>query len=1207
MSHDSPTNFLRGFETIKQQSNGITPAVSRELPFNLFLSLFLKKLVVELRGVLNCDRLILYQFLPKGDGFVAEEAVRPGCLAIMGQLIYDPCFPDIWAKKYQQGQISRLQDAETETLTDCYRDLLTRLQVRANLAVPIILQPTNDPSHPKSFSQLWGLLIAHECHHPRSWNDGEISQLQQIAQDLGKILSPSIEQTLLPKATEHKPNSTFDDCLSSQDLVAFNRLQTPIWIFDIQQCQMWWANDASLHIWQAKSREELLNRNFKDASEATRLRLQHYLQQFQQGKTVTETWTFYPGGKPVSIRCLCSGIVLPDRRLAMLVEGSTEVVNHLDPETLRSLEALRHTTLMVSLFTLDGIPLLQNPAALDCYGDQSHPPVAQENLFLRHFVDPEIGELAIATVRSGQVFSIETQVYTRHGIRIHGLDLRYTQDPVTGNPMMLVHEKDITQKYLAFQQRQQAEEKLRWKEVLLRSMTDTSTLAFFVVDNNTDAILYFNHRFCEIWQIEHLEAQMQAGKLKNNDIIPDCARLIADLPAFIETCKPLQSKENRIVIEDEIALIDGRTIRRFSSQIRNQEDQYFGRLYIFEDITDRKQLQRSLQLTDFSFECLSVAATWITVDGLNIRVNEAACQMLGYSRQEFQSLHVYDLDPNLTLERWHRHWQELKQLKHITLISQHRHKSGEMIPVEVTLNYVEFQGTAYNFAFARDIRDRLQAAAALQESEERYRSVISAMAEGVVLQQADGQITACNESAERILGLTAAQMMGRTSIDPNWRSIHEDGSEFPGDTHPASVTLRTGKPQFNVIMGVHKPDRSLTWISINSQPLFQTGQLLPYAVVTSFTDITPAKQAEAALRQQAERERMVHKISQHIRQSLDLGEILQTTVEEVRHFLQTDRVIIYRFQEDWTGQVVTESVAAGWNAIIGMQLTDSYLVEHQNQSFQPGQIKFTPDIYQAGLSDCHLDLLAKLQVRSKLVVPIWQGEQGAGRPQNHLWGLLIAYQCRSTRNWQPGECDLLQQLAEQLAIAIQQSQLYQQLQTANQQLENLAWVDSLTQIANRRSFDQHLDQQWHHLGRDAQPLSLLLCDVDYFKQYNDLYGHSQGDRCLRQVAQVLSQAVNRSLDLVARYGGEEFAIILPHTSATGAMQVAQNLLTKVQQLKLPHQGSAIAPHLTLSIGIATIVPQEANTISDFINAADQALYQAKHQGRNRYILAPETH
>jgi two-component system cell cycle sensor histidine kinase/response regulator CckA len=148
-----------------------------------------------------------------------------------------------------------------------------------------------------------------------------------------------------------------------------------------------------------------------------------------------------------------------------------------------------------------------------------------------------------------------------------------------------------------------------------------------------------------------------------------------------------------------------------------------------------------------------------------------------------------------------------------------------------------------------NITQRKLAREAVRESEQRYRSVIEVLAEGITLQDANGVILACNTSAEQILGLSKDQMMGITSLDSRWRAIHEDGSPFPGETHPAMVTLRTGKPCHNVIMGVYKPDDTLTWISVNSQPVFQPDAEKPYAVVSSFHDITEYRKSQQALQE----------------------------------------------------------------------------------------------------------------------------------------------------------------------------------------------------------------------------------------------------------------------------------------------------------------------------------------------------------------------
>ena len=137
---------------------------------------------------------------------------------------------------------------------------------------------------------------------------------------------------------------------------------------------------------------------------------------------------------------------------------------------------------------------------------------------------------------------------------------------------------------------------------------------------------------------------------------------------------------------------------------------------------------------------------------------------------------------------------------------------------------------------------------ALEESDIRYQSVVQVLAEGVVIHQADGAIIACNTSAQEILGLSAHQLMGKTSVDPHWHTIYEDGTPFPGEDHPAMVTLRTGKPQRNVVMGVHRPDHSLRWISINTQPIFDPGTAKPNTIVVSFADVTERKINEDLIR-----------------------------------------------------------------------------------------------------------------------------------------------------------------------------------------------------------------------------------------------------------------------------------------------------------------------------------------------------------------------
>lgn len=212
---------------------------------------------------------------------------------------------------------------------------------------------------------------------------------------------------------------------------------------------------------------------------------------------------------------------------------------------------------------------------------------------------------------------------------------------------------------------------------------------------------------------------------------------------------------------------------------------------------------------------------------------------------------------------------------------------------------------------------------------------------------------------------------------------------------------------------------------------------------------------------------------------------------------------------------------------------------------------------------------------------------------NRFWHHNISVQNAQLKRTNQQLCKILQERA-----IVEQS-----LKEENQKLYQLATTDELTQVQNRRFFDQQISQAWQQLQQEGCPLSVILFDVDYFKYYNDCYGHLAGDTCLQKIAQVAKESLQGRVDFVARYGGEEFAVVLPGTDEQRAVEIAQNIQQAIQTLAIPHVQSDVSSIVSISLGIASILPTEESSCNSLVDLADQALYAAKRQGRDRYVLS----
>lgn len=356
------------------------------------------------------------------------------------------------------------------------------------------------------------------------------------------------------------------------------------------------------------------------------------------------------------------------------------------------------------------------------------------------------------------------------------------------------------------------------------------------------------------------------------------------------------------------------------------------------------------------------------------------------------------------------------------------------------------------------------------------------------------------------------------------------------------------------------------------------------------------------LRKQAQMQAMWESISRQIVQdiyaSIDLQGILDNTTRAIQQFLEADRVMVYRWcdPEGCTLMAIAGNDHSSNRELCRQKAGCPYL--QQNPYAMPKVTEQQICLAEVDpLTRAPSPDISTIQTPQELRLPIYQDD--------HLWGGLVIQNHHIGDPPNEHALNSLTLIVQQLEISIQHAALHQRLQEANAELEQVSKTDSLTQVANRRCFDIHLNQEWQRLQREQQPLSLILCDIDHFKEFNDTYGHPRGDVCLAAVARALQSCLKRPADLVARYGGEEFVLILPNTPLAGAIEVVQQAQSLIAALKIAHESQSPKSFITLSFGIYTTVPSHLSDMHTALACADQALYQAKNDGRDRYAVAPQ--
>ncbi len=358
--------------------------------------------------------------------------------------------------------------------------------------------------------------------------------------------------------------------------------------------------------------------------------------------------------------------------------------------------------------------------------------------------------------------------------------------------------------------------------------------------------------------------------------------------------------------------------------------------------------------------------------------------------------------------------------------------------------------------------------------------------------------------------------------------------------------------------------------------------------------------ASARLYEEARRRsRDLEILSEVYRRALEGSELTRTLdaiAREIRNRLGFDFVSIGVLSEDGSSLDLQ-----GWAARAPMPLSHGYLWPVDKgivgRALRDRQPQLVLDVDQDS------DYVPFVPgVKAELVVPILFRDSAVGS---------LNVETARREELSQDNVRLLVMLADQIAGALHLALVNRRLEEANQRLlqtnetlSHLSFVDALTGVSNRRHFEQTLDLEWRRAYRERRPLALAMVDIDHFKAFNDAYGHQAGDESLRRVAQVLSSTIQRAGEVVSRYGGEEFAVILPGHEPAVAARLCEQLRARVEQLGIPHGSSTTAPQLTISAGVAGLVPQAGQSSRSLVAQADHALYVAKSSGRNRVVMAP---
>jgi diguanylate cyclase (GGDEF)-like protein/PAS domain S-box-containing protein len=731
-----------------------------------------------------------------------------------------------------------------------------------------------------------------------------------------------------------------------------------------------------------------------------------------------------------------------------------------------------------------------------------------------------------------------------------------------------------------------------WGIYYFQTLEYSSLSRDVIIDNMSEGVIVLDRKD-RIYNINSTALSM-LGMSQRSARRKTLKDIIAIWPGIAETFRVPRDYETEVKINgDAPKILNVRT-----TNLKDRDGHPTGRMVVWWDITQYRQVEETLRDSEARFKALFQGApdAIIITDKINriLLANNQAITLFGYSMNELADNTIDLVIPERYLEAYYKYQKafidEIDTRPGISLPLYGVRKNKREIPIEIALSPVKIPSGVIFTNIIRDLTIRREA-----EQQLRLQSVaLESAANGIIITDRNGNIQWVNPAFTKMTGYSADEVVGKNP------RIQKSGL-VPQETYNNLWrTILSGNVWHGELINQKKDGSIITEEQTIAPVKDSSGQIIHFIAIKQ--DITERKQTEEALSNRSDQIATLNRVMRSLSSSLDLSKVLDMILHEIQQVIPYDSASIWLCKDD-NLEIIAAHGFANSEALIGKTFD---LSSKDNPNIQV--IRTRMPLIESDISTAYLSLQngnqTKNMNRGWMGVPMIIGDRVIG---------MLAFDKNVPDFYTQEQSQFALAFAAQAGIAIENARLYsdaqkelmekieaeEKLLKLQKELEEQAIRDSLTGLYNRRFLDETLTRELSRAERDKYSVSVVMLDLDHFKNFNDSYGHDVGDLMLKQLGKLLTSQV-RAGDIACRYGGEEFVVVMPKASLSVARQRANDWRIKFESLAVEHEGEVL--NATLSAGVA-VFPLHGTTGDEVIRRADQAMYEAKNAGRNQVHVA----